>query len=284
MRIHRSLLIGAVCLSGAFAAHSPLLPKPREIHYGSGRLPLHGLSISLAAGAAEEDRFAAQQLAAIFFARSSTPVTVAGNTGTGAAPSILLTRTGPVAALAQPGEAPGPDSREAYRIKITPAGGEVEAKSSAGLYYAVQTLRQLIEGGDRDAVLPEVEIRDWPALAYRGTMIDMSHGQLFTEDEVKRQLDFLARWKANQYYFYSEASIELDGYPLLNPGGRFSKAQVARIVAYGRERHIDVIPFLELYGHLHDLLRVELYSDLGAYPHAAELDPTNPKATALLAD
>ena len=78
--------------------------------------------------------------------------------------------------------------------------------------------------------------------------------------------------KANQYYFYSEASIELDGYPLLNPGGRFSKQQVKRIVAYGRERHIDVIPFLELYGHLHDLLRVELYADLGAYPHAAELD------------
>src|SRR5690348_14885686 len=115
MRIHPSLLIGAVCLSGAFAAHSPLLPKPREIHYGSGQLPLHGLSIRLAAGAAEEDRFTAQQLAAILSARSSTPVTVAGNTGT--APSILLTRTGPVAALAQPGEAPGPDSREAYRLK-----------------------------------------------------------------------------------------------------------------------------------------------------------------------
>ena len=283
MRIHRGFLIAVVCSSVALAAHSPLLPKPQEIHYGSGQIPSRGLSIRLAEDAAEEDRFAAQALAAILSARSSTPVRIADHAGA-TTRSITLKRTGPVAALAQPGEHPGPDSREAYRLKIAPSGGEIEATSSAGLFYAVETLRQLIEGGDRDAVLPEVEIRDWPALAYRGTMIDMSHGQLPTEDEVKRHLDFLARWKANQYYFYSEASIELDGYPLLNPGGRFSKPQVKRIVAYGRERHIDVIPFLELYGHLHDLLRVELYSDLGAYPHAAELDPTNPKVTALLAD
>ncbi|PYT22929.1 MAG: glycoside hydrolase [Acidobacteria bacterium] len=283
MLILRSLLIGAVCLSGSLAAHSPLLPKPQEIHYGSGHIPLRGLSIRLSAGAVEEDRFAAKELAAILSARSPTPVAITHDAGA-ATRSIVLKRTGPVAALAPPGESPGPDSREAYRLKITPAGGEVEANSSAGLFYAVQTLRQLIEGDERNGALPEVEIRDWPALAYRGTMIDMSHGQLPTEDEVKRQLDFLARWKANQYYFYSEASIELNGYPLLNPGGRFSKHQVERIVAYGRERHIDVIPFLELYGHLHDLLRVELYSDLGAYPHASELDPTNPKVTALLSD
>ena len=56
-----------------------------------------------------------------------------------------------------------------------------------------------------------MEIRDWPSLAYRGTMVDMSHGPLPTEAEIKRQLDFLARWKANQYYLYSEASIELRG-------------------------------------------------------------------------
>ena len=40
-------------------------------------------------------------------------------------------------------------------------------------------------------------------------MVDMSHGALLTEAEVERQLDFLARWKVNQYYFYNEASIEL---------------------------------------------------------------------------
>jgi hexosaminidase len=73
-------------------------------------------------------------------------------------------------------------------------------------------------------------------LAYRGTMVDMSHGPLPTEAEIKRQLDFLARWKGNQYYLYGEAAIELDGYPLLNPEGRLTKDEVRRIIGYSRER------------------------------------------------
>ncbi len=282
MLLHARLLIWAICCTSMAAAHSPLLPKPQQIQYGPDRLPLRGLYIRLARDAAGEDRFAAGELAAILSAHCATPIPIAESPdGTG--PSIVFKRTGPVASLPVPGERPGPGSREAYRLKITPGGGEIEAISSAGLYYAVQTLRQLVEG-DGCGALPEVEIHDWPALAYRGTMVDMSHGALPTENEVKRQIDFLARWKANQYYIYSEGAIELDGYPLLNPEGRFSKEQIRRIIAYGRERHVDVIPFLELYGHLHDLLRIELYSGLGAFPHSVELDPANPDAMRLLAD
>jgi hypothetical protein len=284
MLLHsRLLLMCVLCCSSLAATHSPLLPKPQQIQYGPGRLPVRGLHIRLAGNVADEDRFAASELATVLSARCATLVTIAaGPEGPG--PSIALKRTGPVASLPLPGERPGPDSREAYHLKIAPAGGEIEATSSAGLYYAVQTLRQLVEGDGDSAALPEVLIHDWPSLAYRGTMIDMGHGPLPTESEVKRQIDFLARWKANQYYIYSEGAIELDGYPLLNPEGRFSKEQIRRIVAYGRERHVDVIPFLELYGHLHDLLRIELYSDLGAFPHSVELDPANPKVTTLLAD
>jgi len=51
-------------------------------------------------------------------------------------------------------------------------------------------------------------------------MIDTSHGPLPTEAEVKRQLDFLARWKNNQYYLCSEASIEMKGYPVQSRDAR----------------------------------------------------------------
>jgi hexosaminidase len=283
MSPHFRILTFALCCAGHAAAHSPLLPKPQQIRYGPGRLPLCGVHVRLPGNAAGEDRFAANELAAILSSRCITPVPVA-ETVEGPGPSIILQRAGPVAGLPLPGEQPGPDSRESYRLKITPEGGKIQASSSAGLYYAVQTLRQMIETDDRGAVLPEVDIHDWPAVAYRGTMIDMSHGPLPTEDEVKRQIDFLSRWKANQYFIYSEGAIELDGYPLLNPEGRFSKEQIRRIIAYGRERHVDVIPFLELYGHLHDLLRIEVYSGLGAFPHSVELDPDNPGVAKLLAD
>jgi len=182
-----------------------------------------------------------------------------------------------------PDEKPGPKSREAYRLWITPTGAQIQAQSSAGVFYAVHTLRQLIEGDGEQTTLPEVEIDDWPSLAYRGAMMDAgSEGAMSTEEEIKRQLDFLALWKVNQYYFYNEASIELEGFPLLNPEARFTQDQLRRIVAYGRERHIDVIPCLELYGHLHDLFRIEKYSNLADFPHGGEFNPSSPKAMEVL--
>jgi hexosaminidase len=279
-----TLLLVRIFPVKAWAAegHHVLLPQPQQIHYGPHRIPVRGLGIRLMADPSVEDRFAAQQLSSCLSDVAKEPVRVSqGETGR---TLIVLKRTGEVGALPLPGEHPGPTSREAYTLKVTPERSEVQATSSAGLFYAVQTFCQLIEGSAAEAAIPEVEIHDWPSFAYRGTMMDMSHGPLPTEDEIKRQLDFLARWKANQYYLYSEASIELAGYPLLNPEGRLSKDEIRRIVAYGSERHIDVVPNLELYAHLHDLFRVEEYSQLSDLPHGVEFDPSNPGVMPLLSD
>jgi hexosaminidase len=283
----RRVAIAIVLLAGfpacALADHSALLPGPQQIHYEAGRTKVRGLRVEMAPGdTGPEDAFAAKTLAACLSARASESVPVSVGKGEGRA--IVLDRTGPVAPLAVPGEIEGPKSPQAYELKVGSDGAKITSSSSAGLYYGVETTCQLIEGNGDGATLPEVEIHDWPSFAYRGIMMDMSHGPLPTESEIDRQLDFLARWKANQYYLYSEASIELDGFPLLNPQGRFSKAEVRRIIAYGRERHIDVIPSLELYGHLHDLFRVERYADLSDFPHGVEFDPSNPKVKPLLAD
>jgi hexosaminidase len=113
-------------------------------------------------------------------------------------------------------------------------------------------------------------------------MVDTSHGPLPTEAEVKRHIDFLARWKNNQYYLYSEASIALEGYPIQSRDAQFSQDEIRRIVAYARERHIDVIPCMELYGHLHDLFRVERYAGLSLIPHGSEFNPRNSEVAALL--
>ena len=283
MRVFLITLVLAGTLRGVGAQERrPLLPQPQQIHYGAGRVPIRDLAVRLPAGFAPEDVDAAKAISNCLAERSGAEVQVS-TAGSGAR-VIVLERAGLVGALPLPGEQPGPESREAYWLTITPARVELRAVSSAGLYYGAQTICQLVEGSGDSATVPEVEIHDWPEFAYRGTMVDMSHGPLPTEDEVKRQLDFLARWKANQYYFYSEASIELKGYPLLNPGGRFSQDEVRRIVAYGKARHIDVIPCLELYGHLHDLFRVEKYSSLADMPHGTEFDPRNPGVMPLLED
>jgi hexosaminidase len=264
------------------AAHNPLLPRPQQVTYGAGHMAVRGLAIKFASPPSSEDRFTAQELSKWLGSRAGAEIPI--REGKGSGPAIILGRTGAVDPLPVPGDRPGPDSREAYELKVTPTGVTIRARSSAGIFYGAETLRQLVEGEGEQAVLPEVDIHDWPSLAYRGTMVDMSHGPLPTVEEVERQLDFMARWKANQYYFYSEDSIELKGFLLINPEGRFTQGQVREIIAYARQRHIDVVPCLELYGHQHDLFRVERYSSLSDLPHGTEFDPRNPEVMRLLAN
>ncbi len=273
-RVKTACLVLLVVPSLFAAGHNALLPQPQAVRYGSGRLALKGLSVALTSPASPEDDFTVTRLSQGLANRGA----ISG------ARTLRLTRTGAVDALPRDGERPGPDSRESYHLRITPQGGELRAPSSAGLFYAAETLLQMIEGSGPDASLPEVEIDDWPSLAYRGVMYDLSHGPLPTEDEIKRQIDFLARWKGNQYYFYSELSIEMKGYPLINPGGRYSQDQVRRIVEYARMRHVDVVPCLEFFGHLHDLFRIELYANLAALPHGGDLNPRDPEMQRILAD
>jgi hypothetical protein len=142
----------------------------------------------------------------------------------------------------------------------------------------------MVEGQGSDAVLPAASVRDWPALAYRGFMMDTSHGQLLKVQEIERQIDHLARFKANQYFFYSEASIELEGYSLVNPTGRYSQDEIRYIVDYARESHVDVVPCLELYGHLHDVFRVEKFSTLALPRYGREFDPRDPRVLGVLDD
>ena len=67
-----------------------------------------------------------------------------------------------------------------------------------------------------------------------------------------------------------------------NPNARFTRQQIREIVAYARERHVDVVPAVEMYGHLHDLFRIEKYSDLADFPHGGEFNPNSPQVQALI--
>ena len=272
----------AVSLAAVSAAHNPLLPRPQQVRYESGTLPVHGLSICFAAPPTAEDRFAAEQLATRLSAIGQKQIPIRKGKRSGSC--ILLNRTGMGAALPGDKESAGPDSREAYTLRITSKGAEICAASSAGLFYGIQTLLQMVEGSGPQAVMPTATIHDWPALAYRGFMMDLSHGQLLRVEEIERQIDLLARFKANQYYFYSEASIAFAGYELVNPEARYTRDEVRRVIEYARQRHVDVVPCMELYGHLHDLFRVEKFADLGLPRYGDEFDPRNPRVLAALSD
>jgi hypothetical protein len=252
------------------------------VQYGNGILAVNGLAIRFAKTPNAEDQFAAEQLAAGLSVNGQTRVTI--KKGRGSSHTIILNRTGDGADLPGDNESTGPQARESYFLKVTSEGAEISAPSSAGLFYGVQTLLQMVECEGIQAILPAVEIHDWPALAYRGFMMDFSHGQLLRVSEIERQIDLLARFKANQYFFYSEMNIELEGYEVVNPDARYTRDEVRHIIQYARQRHMDVVPCMELYGHMHDLFRTEKFADVGLPRYGDEFDPRNPKALAVIDD
>jgi len=256
--------------------HVHLAPAPVEVRYGDDSIDATKLCVAQKP-ANEDDAFALQTLFQGVKAelgscsRSLIPVKIAQSEN--------------LSPLPMPGEIAGPDSREAYSLTIGSDGITISGKSSAATYYAVQTLLQMVERVGAKERLPFAVVKDWPALAYRGTLMDAgSEGPMLTLDEVKRQIELVAKYKGNQYFFYSEGNIELRGYPLLNPNARFSQEQIREIVAYARQRHVDVVPAVEMYAHLHDLFRIEKYSGLADFPHGTQFDPTNLQVKAVLRD
>ncbi len=199
---------------------------------------------------------------------------------------MVLNRAGNGPDLPGNSDVVGENSREAYTINVTPTGAEIRAGSSAGLFYGVQTLLQLVEDQNGQAVLPVVKVKDWPSLAYRGFMMDFSEGQRLTVAEVERQIDLLARFKGNQYYFYSEMNIDWKGYESVHPDpdSRFTLDEVRQLIKYAWWRHVDIIPCMELYGHMHQLFRAEKFADAGLPRYGEEFDPRNPRALQTIDD
>src|ERR1041385_4333859 len=120
---------------------------------------------------------------------------------------------------------PGPDSlRESYRLTVTPSGVTIAAGGGAGVFYALQTLRQLAEspGNGAGRGLPAIEIRDHPRFGWRGLHLDVGR-HLFPVDFVKRYIDLMARYKYNTFHWHLTDDqgwrIEIRGYPRLTSVG-----------------------------------------------------------------
>jgi len=265
------------------AQNTRLLPAPQKATWGNNKFQISGAKVLVSSDLYLREQKSINQF--IAFVKQQTGLSLATTFSEDSnAQLIVLKSDQPGQSLPLPGDKAGNQSREAYRLSVTAKKVQITAKSDAALFLALQTLQQLITNEEKNSSIPEVEIEDFPAFAYRGVMMDFSHGGLLTEAEIKSQIDFLSRWKMNQYYFYNEVSIEMKGYSLINYNACYSQEQIKRIVAYAREKHMDVIPFVNFYGHLHELLRLEKYAGLGIGNYGHDLDPNDPGVQTLLSD
>jgi len=265
------------------AAQVRLLPAPREARFpGETALPAT-IAVSVP-GRDPEDEFAARDLEQT---AKDAGFSVAGESKV--AYRVALLRTGSPegeAALASRHLAfDAPMRDEGYVLAVEPHEAFVIATTASGIFYGVQTLKQLLPlpGGRR--VLPTGTVRDWPAMKYRGIDDDLSRGPFPTLEFQKHQIRVFAAFKINIYSPYFEHTLLYPDQPLAAPpGGALTSAEAAELVAYARRYHVAIVPEQEAFGHLHQVLKYDLYQDVAETPHGHVLAPGQPGTLPLIKD
>ncbi|MFC7261249.1 beta-N-acetylhexosaminidase [Streptomyces lutosisoli] len=184
---------------------------------------------------------------------------------------------------------------EGYRLAVTPKGVHLVGGGAAGLFWGAQTLRQLL-GPDafrraplpgREWRLPVIHIQDSPRFRWRGLMLDVSR-HFMPKDGVLRHLDLLAAHKLNVFHFHLTDDqgwrVQIKRYPKLTEvgswrartkfghrasplweekphGGFYTQDDIREIVAYAAERHISVVPEIDIPGH--SQAAIAAYPELG---------------------
>lgn len=183
-----------------------------------------------------------------------------------------------------------PLNDEGYQLKSTSRGVELVGKTARALFYAYQSLLQLLpaEVEARTKVsglswqIPAVELEDEPSFGYRGVMLDACR-HFLTVEELKKHIDLFAMFKINKFHWHLTEDqgwrIEIKSYPRLTDigakriewdgqiyGGYYTQAEIREVVRYASERFITVIPEIELPGH--SLAAITSYPWLACFPEA----------------
>ena len=125
---------------------------------------------------------------------------------------------------------------EGYVLVIEPHQTTIVASSGAGIFYGVQTFKQLLPLPGAARELPTGTVRDWPAMRYRGIQDDLSRGPVPTLEFQKHQIRVFAAFKANIYSPYFEHTLLYPNQPMAAPpGGALTPAEAKELVAYARQ-------------------------------------------------
>jgi hexosaminidase len=256
--------------------YSLLCPRPRKLEPAVGELELHRQA-TLDLGELEGST-AARHLARVVAASRLAPA------GPGSARFALSL-------------SPGDEQSEAYTLAIDADGVLIRASSQAGLFYGVCTLAQLLTLGTRPGVvsLPLLYIEDQPSFARRGVMLDISRDKVPTLETTLALVELLASLKLNELQLYMEHTFAYAGHEQVwQNASPFTGAELEALDRFCRERHIDLVPNQNSFGHMQRWLAFEPYrSQLAEAPNGFEhawnpsrepygLCPTDPRSLEFL--
>lgn len=172
------------------------------------------------------------------------------------------------------------ESPEGYMLHVGRDGIDIEASTPAGIFYGVQTLRQLLplQTEAKPCTLHCVDIQDKPRFGWRGLHLDVSR-HFFTVEEVKRFIDVMAMYKFNRFHWHltddqgwrieiashpeltalgawrdsvgfpENKRLSLQSYDVHPYGGFYTQEQIRDVVAYAADRMIEIVPEIDLPGH-----------------------------------
>ena len=278
-----SFAAGAMVLAAMGTAYVQgevrLLPAPREAQWqGEVDIP-EGIRVTVP-GHDAEDEFAAKDLE-----EAAENAGVKHDKGY----AVVLLRAGSSegnAALEENRLSLTPEmAAEGYALAIGKKRAVIVAESATGIFYGVQTFKQLLPLKGAKAALPLGTIRDWPAMKYRAMDDDLSRGPFPTLEFQKHQVRVFASFKANIYTPYFEHTLEYPNQPMAAPpGSSMSPADVAELVRYAAQYHVSILPEQEAFGHLHHVLKYDLYEGVAETPHGQVLAPGQPGSLPLIQD
>jgi hexosaminidase len=239
-------------------AHPALIPMPTAVSWHEGSVPV-------GAGTVVEGRGKAAATAA-YLAREM------GLKQGGPGTSRIRLSLVPAARIV---------NAEGYRLRASGNEVLIEASDPRGLFYGAQTLRQLLSNGS----VPSVDISDTPRFRWRGLLIDLGR-HFFGKQTLFKIIDEMAAYKLNSLKLhltdYEGWRIEIPAYPKLTEVGSLvdgkpeylTTADVQDIVRYAAERHIMVVPEIEMPGHAGAAARSypEFFNKTGD-----SFNPANPK-------
>jgi len=191
--------------------------------------------------------------------------------------------------------------QEGYNLDVSQGIIIIKANQPAGLFYGVQTLLQLFPKEIENKtvvkgnawIVPGIRVTDYPRFGYRGLMLDVSR-HFFTKDQVKQFIDDMVRYKYNILHFHLTDDqgwrIEIKSLPKLtevgawnvkktgtfgtfsapgndeprNFGGFYTQSDIRELVAYAKERFVDILPEIDVPGH--SMAALAAYPELSCTP------------------
>ena len=195
----------------------------------------------------------------------------------------------------------GDMAEEEYKLSVTTKRIDITAAKPAGLFYAFQTLKQLMPrnvmaGVQDDSIkewsVPCVEIADEPRFSWRGFMLDEGR-HFYGKEEIKKIIDVMAAYKMNRFHWHLTEDqgwrIEIKKYPKLTEigawrdskvcawgdvkpdgiryGGFYTHEEIKEVVEYAKERFVEIIPEVDIPGHSQ--------AAVASYPEFLACDPEN---------